>query len=56
MTQWRGGKEDQLMPAGSFVIGEGHVVDMQPSVDGEVNPSVHPLYQHLYSLNSKVGS
>jgi hypothetical protein len=34
------GKEDQLMPAWSFVIGDGHVVDMPPLVDVEV----HQLY------------
>lgn len=40
------GKEDQLMPAGSFVIGEGHVVDMPPLVGGEV----HQLHSHFHLL------
>jgi hypothetical protein len=33
------GKEDQLMPAGSFVIGKGHVVDIPSLVDVGVQPS-----------------
>ena len=37
------GKEEQLMPAWSFVIGKSHVVDMQSLVDvGVQPPTFHP--------------